>query len=68
MTKGSASVSGTSSESFEAAAADALAQLPLDGTQLKSARVVEQQVTQGGVVPGVEYHVTIVTTSLPPKV
>jgi hypothetical protein len=58
-------VTGRSNESFQAAALDALAQVPPSGER-KSARIVDQSMAEGGIVAGVEYYVTVVTT-LPPS-
>lgn len=60
-------VTGTSTESLEVAAGEALAQMPAAG-QMKSARVVAQELTDGGIAPGLQYHVTLVAASPPPDV
>jgi hypothetical protein len=51
----------TSLESFEAAAIDALGQIPGGPEGTKSARVVEQEISEGGFVGRPQYRVTVVT-------
>jgi flavin-binding protein dodecin len=58
-------VTATSFESFEAAAMEALGQMPAGPEGLRSARVVDQEVSEGGVVGRPQYRVTVVTTSPP---
>jgi hypothetical protein len=55
----------TSLESFEAAAIAALGQMPGGPEGIKSARIVEQEVSEGGFVGRPQYRVTVVATSPP---
>jgi hypothetical protein len=55
-------VTATSFESFEAAALDALRQIPAGPEGFRSGKIVEQEVSEGGVVGGPQYRITLVTT------
>lgn len=50
-------------ESFEAAALEALGQMPAGPEGLKWGRVVEQEISEGGFVGRPQYRVTVVTIS-----
>jgi flavin-binding protein dodecin len=56
----------TSFKSFADAAAAALKQVPPGPEELRSARVVDQEISSGGFVGRTQYRVTVVATSPPP--
>ena len=60
-------VTATSFQSFAAAALDALRQTPEGPEGLRSGRVVELEVSEGGIVGRPQYRVTLVTTTPMPN-
>jgi hypothetical protein len=56
-------ITATSFESFEAAALEALKEVPGGPEGYKSARIVDQHVSEGGFVGRPQYRVTVVTTT-----
>jgi hypothetical protein len=56
---------GTSFKSFADAALKALQQIPAGPEGLRSGRVVEQEVSEGGFVGRPQFRVTLMTTTPP---